>query len=111
MSQKSGEAKSIEQLQTIIDSKINSITASIRKREEIELRRTEELDSTLTVMESKLSQMEERTNFYRAKWLEEKSRSETDSLTELPNRGAYDKRISEEIQRWSRNPEPLCLAI
>lgn len=111
LSKKSGEAKSIEQLQTIINTKINSITASIKKREEIELKRTEDLDSTLTVMESKLSQMEERTNFYRSKWLEEKSRSETDSLTELPNRGAYDKRISEEIQRWSRNPEPLCLAM
>ena len=111
LSQNAGEAKSIEQLQSMINSKLNSITASIKKREEIELRRTEELDSTLTVMESKLSQMEERTNFYRSKWLEEKSRSETDSLTELPNRGAYDKRISEEIQRWSRNPEPLCLAV
>ena len=111
LSQNAGEAKSIEQLQSIIDAKLHNITASIKKREEIELRRTEELDSTLTVMESKLAKMEERTNFYRSKWLEEKSRSETDSLTELPNRGAYDKRIAEEIQRWSRNPEPLCLAV
>ncbi len=111
LSSNAGEAQSIEQLQNIIDTKLNSITESIKKREEIELKKTEALNSTLTVMESKLSQMEERTNFYRSKWLEEKSRSETDSLTELPNRGAYDKRISEEIQRWSRNPEPLCLAI
>lgn len=111
LSQNAGQAQSIEQLQTIIDSKLHSITDSIKKRERIELKRTEELDSTLTVMESKLAQMEERTNFYRSKWLEEKSRSETDSLTELPNRGAYDKRITEEIQRWSRNPEPLCLAV
>lgn len=111
LSQNAGQAKSIDQLQTIIDSKLHSITSSIKKREEIELRRTQELDSTLSVMESKLAKMEERTNFYRNKWLEEKSRSETDSLTELPNRGAYDKRIGEEIERWNRNPEPLCLAI
>lgn len=111
LSQNAGQAQSIEQLQTIIDSKLHSITNSIKRREQIEQKRTEELDSTLTVMESKLAQMEERTNFYRGKWLEEKSRSETDSLTELPNRGAYDKRILEEIERWSRNPEPLCLAV
>lgn len=111
LSQNAGQAQSIEQLQNIIDSKLHNITDSIKQREQIEQKRTEELDSTLSVMESKLAQMEERTNFYRNKWLEEKSRSETDALTELPNRGSYDNRIIEEIERWSRNPEPLCLAV
>ena len=111
LSQNAGEAKSIDQLQSLLDTKIQSITLSIRQREAIEDKRTEELNSTLTVMESKLAQLEERTDFYRNKWLEEKSRSETDALTELPNRGAYDKRVEEEIQRCSRNSEPLCVAV
>jgi diguanylate cyclase (GGDEF)-like protein len=111
LSQNAGEAKSIEQLRTLLSSKIENITESIKQREAIENKRTKELNSTLTVMESKLAKLEERTDFYRSKWLEEKSRSETDALTELPNRGAYDKRLIEEIQRSGRSGDSLCLAV
>jgi diguanylate cyclase (GGDEF)-like protein len=111
LSNKSGKASNVEQLQVLINSKLNSITDSINQKENIEKQRASELNSTLTKMESKLSTMEERTSFYRTKWLEEKSRSETDALTGLPNRGAYDKRFDEEFHRWVRHPEPLCLAI
>ncbi|MBU2918645.1 diguanylate cyclase [Psychrosphaera sp. F3M07] len=111
LSQKSGQTNNVEQLKGLINSKLNSITESIKKKEDIEKQRTEELNSSLSKMETKLSKMEERTSFYRTKWLEEKSRSETDALTGLPNRGAYDKRFDEEFHRWIRHPEPLCLAV
>lgn len=105
------QASSIDQLQSIIDKKLELITVSIKERESIEQQRASELDNALTIMESKLSQMEQRTEFYRNKWLEEKARSETDALTGLPNRGAYDKRFEEEVHRWQRQPHPLCLAM
>lgn len=111
LSKKSGQASNVEQLQVLINNKLNSITNSITQKENIEKQRTSELNSTLTKMESKLSTMEERTSFYRTKWLEEKSRSETDALTGLPNRAAYDKRFDEEFHRWVRHPKPMCLAI
>jgi len=111
LSAKSGQTNNIEQLRGLIDTKLGSITDSIRQKESLEQQRTEQLNSTLTKMDSKLSKMEERTSFYRTKWLEEKARSETDALTGLPNRGAYDKRFDEELHRWSRHPEPLCLAV
>ncbi len=111
LSNKSGQTNNVEQLKLLINRKLSSITDSIKKKEDIEKVRTNELNSTLTKMESKLSSMEERTSFYRAKWLEEKSRSQTDSLTGLPNRMAYDKRFDQEFHRWTRHPEPLCLAV
>ncbi|NVK24394.1 MAG: diguanylate cyclase [Gammaproteobacteria bacterium] len=111
LSKNADEANSFEQLQSIIDKKLYVITESIKRRDEIEQKRAAELNSTLTHMESKLNQMEERTSFYRGKWLEEKSRSETDALTELPNRRAYDKRFDEEIQRLQRASQPMCLAV
>ena len=111
LSKNAGEANSFDQLQSLIDTKLQNITESIKIREQIEQKRANELNSTLSVMETKLSKMEERTTFYRGKWLEEKARSETDALTGLPNRGAYDKRFDEEFQRWTRTSEPLCLAV
>lgn len=111
LSKQTNEAKTIGSLKKLVDQKLDVITASIEQRDSIDKKRTLELDSALQQMESKLSRLEERTEFYRKKWLEEKARSDTDSLTGLPNRGAYDKRFSEEYKRWSRHPEPLCLAV
>ncbi|MDC2887933.1 GGDEF domain-containing protein [Psychrosphaera algicola] len=62
-------------------------------------------------MESKLANLEQRTEFYRKKWLEEIARADLDALTNLPNRGAYDKRFNEEFKRWLRHPDPLCIAV
>jgi diguanylate cyclase (GGDEF)-like protein len=111
LSAKSGETNNIAQLRSLIGRKLTSITDSIKQKENLEQQRANELNSTLTEMDSKLSKMEERKSFYRNKWLKEKSRSQTDALTGLPNRGAYDKRFNEELHRWSRNPKPLCLAV
>jgi diguanylate cyclase (GGDEF)-like protein len=111
LSTDAGSASSIGQLQAIVEQKIGVITESIKERDLIEKRRASEIDSTLQAMESKLTQLEERTEYYRKKWLEEKTRSNTDSLTALPNRGAYNKRFEEEFQRWLRQPDPLCLAV
>jgi len=111
LSRNAEEATSITQLQSLIDKKLDGINESIKERDGIEKKRTLELDSTLQEMESKLAALEQRTEYYRQKWLEEKVKSDTDSLTGLPNRGAYDKRFDEEFNRWVRNPEPLCLAV
>ena len=111
LSKNAEKATSVDQLQNIIDKKLNDITLSIKERDGIEKKRTLELDTTLQEMESKLTKLEKRTEYYRNKWLEEKTKSDTDALTGLPNRGAYDKRFSEEFKRWLRKPEPLCLAV
>jgi diguanylate cyclase (GGDEF)-like protein len=105
------EAKTVKELQQLVSNKLEAITESIKQRDDIELKRSTELDQSLSALEKKLTKMEERTNFYRNKWIEEKSRSETDALTNLPNRGAYDKRIDEEIHRWTRHKSPLTLAV
>ena len=111
LSKNAVDANSIEQLQNIIDKKLYMITETIKHRDDLEHKRAKDLNSSIQQMENRLSKMEERTSFYRGKWLEEKSRSETDALTELPNRRAYDKRFEEELQRAKRTNQPLCLAL
>jgi diguanylate cyclase len=111
LSNSTQDANSLGDLKDAIDSKLSIINRTILKRDQIEATRTSKLQDAVDKMEAKLSSLEQRTEYYRQKWLEEKTRSGIDTLTNLPNRGSYDKKISEEFQRWSRQPMPLSVAV
>lgn len=111
LSKNADSANSVSNLKKIIENKLNVITESIKQRDELERKRAADLDNVLQDMESKLANLEQRTEFYRKKWLEEIARADLDALTNLPNRGAYDKRFNEEFKRWLRHPDPLCIAV
>ncbi len=111
LSDSTNSATSLSELQVVIDKKLSVINTSIRKRDDIEQERSDKLQSALNAMEAKLGGLEQRTDYYRNKWLEEKVRNGIDTLTSLPNRGAYDNRIQEEYQRWLRQPQPLSIAV
>lgn len=111
LSRSTTSATSLDQLQLVIDKKLSVINTSIKERDLIEQERSDKLQEALSNMESKLGGLEQRTEYYRKKWLEEKVRNGLDTLTGLPNRSAYDSRIQEEYQRWLRQPQPLCIAV
>lgn len=111
LSKDADDANNIIQLKSVIEDKLTIINESIKTRDELELKRAQELDSVLQEMENKLADLEKRTEYYRNKWLKEIARADMDALTSLPNRGAYDKRFNEEFKRWLRNPDPLCVAV
>ncbi|MDO6718047.1 diguanylate cyclase [Psychrosphaera sp. 1_MG-2023] len=111
LSKNADSANSVSNLKQIIENKLNVITESIKQRDKLEKQRAADLDNVLQDMESKLANLEQRTEFYRKKWLEEIARADLDALTNLPNRGAYDKRFNEEFKRWLRHPDPLCIAV
>lgn len=111
LSESTSTATSLNELQVVIDKKLSVINTSIKKRDDIEQQRSDKLQKSLNAMEAKLGGLEQRTDYYRNKWLEEKVRNGIDTLTGLPNRGAYDNRIQEEYQRWLRQPQPLTIAV
>ncbi len=111
LSASTNNANSVEELQKLIDVKLVVINESIKQRDEIENQRSLKLQDTLKAMESRLGGLEQRTEYYRKKWLDEKVRNGIDTLTGLPNRGAYDTKIQEEYQRWLRQPQPLTIAV
>lgn len=111
LSKDAGHAKDVKALKNVIDVKLSAITEFIKERDDIEARRAADIDTVLQDMEAKLANLEQRTEYYRKKWLEEIARADIDALTSLPNRGAYDKRFNEEFKRWLRHPDPLCIAV
>ena len=111
LSQSTTSATSLDELQIVIDKKLGVINTSIKERDIIEQERSDKLQEALQKMESKLGGLEQRTEYYRKKWIEEKVRNGIDTLTGLPNRSAYDTRIQEEHKRWQRQPQPMCIAV
>jgi diguanylate cyclase (GGDEF)-like protein len=66
---------------------------------------------TLTGMELRLNELESEALTFRSKLAEQNFRSLQDSLTEIPNRAAFDERLELEIKRWERYQTPLCIAL
>lgn len=63
-----------------------------------------DLNARLNQMGDELKSAQEQLNKTRLKAL-------TDSLTQLPNRGAYDIYIQREVDRYKRYQSPLCLLV
>ena len=98
------------ELKEQISSHLGSIFEEIRKQSELgELEQS--LNHYLGGMQHKLSELENQAQEYRTRLDEQKTRLFRDSLTELPNRAAYDERIEIECQRARRYSTPLTLAV
>ena len=66
---------------------------------------------TLNGMEARLKELEAEAQTFRTRLAEQNFRSLQDSLTEIPNRAAFDERLALEIKRWQRYKKPLCIAL
>ncbi len=69
-----------------------------REEDERENRLAQRYDGLL----KKVEQMEQETREVQAHMEEERARATTDALTSLPNRAAYDERITETLANWER---------
>jgi diguanylate cyclase len=79
-----------------------------RDREEERLQqakaRTEQMRGRMDEMESEARKLKERLT-------DEKRLSMLDPLTQIPNRLAYEQRMSQELERWARFSQPTCIAV
>ncbi|MBN7768549.1 diguanylate cyclase [Marinobacter daepoensis] len=77
--------------------------------------RERERESTLThqleAMQEKVVAMEAHSEQMQAQVREERRRAMTDLLTQLPNREAWQERLSFEYNRWLRYQNPLTVAV
>ncbi len=69
------------------------------------------LRKQLHSLSKKIEKLEKNEKSMRDKLKEETKRAMTDTLTDLPNREAYNDRIHQEIQRWQRYGNPLTIAV
>ena len=65
----------------------------------------------LSEMKAQLVSLEKEAAGYKDRLVEQKLHNYKDTLTNLPNRRAYDERIEVEYARWKRHGTGLCLAV
>ncbi|KKO50130.1 diguanylate cyclase [Arsukibacterium sp. MJ3] len=111
LSSSTKSATSLEQLKELVSQRLDSISSALNSKEQLETEQRHLMLQTLTGMELRLNELESEALTFRSKLAEQNFRSLQDSLTEIPNRAAFDERLELEIKRWERYQTPLCIAL
>ena len=96
------ESEELEHLKQTISQKMQGIVVALAAYEEAEHERETQLVNELENLSGKLQEMESQSQEMRAKLESQKQLARHDSVTQLPNRAAYDERIQFEYARWQR---------
>jgi diguanylate cyclase len=105
------QAVDLQQLKNAVSERLSRIKQSIDEyvQEEIEWhQRAEESESMLR---ERLEQLEKESFDLRSRMLEAHHLALLDTVTGLPNRLAYEERITQEYARWRRFGEPLSMLV
>ncbi|WP_420834572.1 GGDEF domain-containing protein [Arsukibacterium perlucidum] len=104
-------ATSLEQLKELVTQRLGSISDALKSKEQLEVEERRVMLLALNGMEQRLKELEAEAQMFTTKLAEQNFRSLQDSLTEIPNRAAFDERLALEIKRWQRYKKPLCIAL
>lgn len=110
----SKNATQLEPLKQLINTRLASITQQIQDhqdQEEIERNKVEKVENELESLSTKIMTMEKESQQLKDKLISAQQKATHDSLTNIPNRLAYDNRLRVELARWKRYRTPLSLLI
>jgi len=108
---RSMHATQLEPLKAVISSRIAQITQEIQEHKQKEALQREKSQLQMEALSQKIKTMESETGELKSKLITANTYALRDTLTDLPNRLAYDERVKIEISRWQRYHTPLCLVI
>lgn len=105
------EANNLSHLKDSVKTHLDILITSLDAFVEHEDQREQTLLSSLASLKVKTAELEAQTAELKIRLKEERNRALTDGLTGVPNREAFETRIQEEFQRWSRYRNPLTVAV
>lgn len=100
-----------DELKASVGRHLESISGAVDRFRAQESEREKNLSRQLEVMQEKLATVEAHSEQVREQLREERQRALTDVLTQLPNREAWQERLSFEYQRWQRYRNPLTVCV
>ena len=108
---KSASATQLEPLKQLIHSRLTSISQHIRMHNSQEQIEREALRHELKSLTQKVRDMEFESTELKSRLDIAQHKAMRDPLTLLPNRLAFDERLSNEMARWKRHGLPLSMVI
>lgn len=101
----------IEELSGKINQNLEAIGERMKTFKSNELKRFDEQRETVKLLQEKLMESERKAEAIQNMLYFEQEKTNQDSLTGLPNRGAYDERILKAYNRYQRGYGELSLAV
>ncbi len=106
-----GKANSLLALQESVASHLESVFQQLDRYKEERQEQQRDYEAELESLQQKVDSLEKEAERAQADIQAQQKRSERDSLTELPNREAYERRLGIELERWSRYDRKFCLVV
>ena len=104
-------ADSLKDLQDSVQSRLEKVIKSLDNFNLTHETFIETNQKQLCTMEKKLSESRQDIQVLQQKLRDQQYLAETDALTKLPNRYAFQRKMEEEYARWRRYRNPLSVAI
>lgn len=111
ISKEVAEATDLKELKSSVEIHLDSIVHSMDAFILSEEKREQESNEQVEKLKKRLMDMEGEATQIRAKLQEEHKRAMTDTLTQLPNREAFNERMNLEYERWLRYRQPATLVV
>lgn len=104
-------ANDLESLQQLINERLSSISSTMSEYRSRMQEQEKDANQSITSLKNKVTRMEKDSASLRSMLQEKLAQAMTDSLTELPNRTAYQDAILPLCQIMQKTKKPLCLAV
>ncbi|MBW7472248.1 GGDEF domain-containing protein [Marinobacter sp. F4218] len=105
------DSEDLQQLKASVSQHLSSIGQAMGRFREQETEREKALSEQLGVMQEKIAAMEAHSEQMQSEVRRERQRAMTDLLTQLPNREAWQERLSFEFNRWQRYQQALTIGV
>jgi len=105
------EATDLDQIKELVQTHIETVLTHMEKHRETEQQRYDAAKAEIATVTAKLNDVESEADALRTRIHEERSQAQTDALTGIPNRLAWEEQLEQEIARWKRFNTPLVLVI
>ncbi len=111
MREQVAEATEIADLKRSITSRVQSMGNALDDFQAREADLRLDFERRTTAMHVRIKELDERSREAESRIVEQRRLALTDSLTQLPNREAYTRRLAEEFERWKRYSRPVSLGL
>ena len=105
------QASNLDDLKVVVEGKLENISQHIKDYRSAEKERFSRVKKDVLVMQNQMMELEKESETLKTIIVEKNKLAMFDALTGIPNRLAYEKKSEEEIARWKRFGNPLCLIV
>lgn len=104
-------ADDLESLKTLISDRLSTISSTMSEYKTQMVEQEKHATQSITLLKNKVTRMEKDTVSLRSLLQEKLAQAMTDSLTDLPNRTAYQDAILPLCKIMQKTQKPICLAV